>query len=67
MLGPLVKDRKTEGDRVFVLGSTYTVSQVGADVVVFAVTRPWHVNLDEIVLKPVAQARATVAARGVGL
>lgn len=38
-----------------------------AEVVVFAVTRPWHVNLDEIVMRPVAQARATVAARGVGL
>ena len=38
-----------------------------AEVVVFAVSRPWHVNLDEIVMKPVAQARATVAARGVGL
>lgn len=38
-----------------------------ADCVVFAVTRPWHVNIDEIVLKPVAQASATKVARGVGL
>jgi len=38
-----------------------------ADVIVFAVTRPWHVNLDEIVMKPVAQANAKLSARGVGL
>lgn len=38
-----------------------------ADVIVFAATRPWHVNLDEIVMKPVAQANAKLAARGVGL
>lgn len=30
-----------------------------ADVIVFAVTRPSHVNLDQIVLKPRAQASAT--------
>ncbi len=34
-----------------------------ADVVAFCVTRPAHVNLDTVVLKPVAQASATVAAR----
>jgi NADP-dependent 3-hydroxy acid dehydrogenase YdfG len=30
-----------------------------ADVIVFAVTRPSHVNLDQIVMKPRAQASAT--------
>ncbi|MCP2166027.1 SDR family NAD(P)-dependent oxidoreductase [Goodfellowiella coeruleoviolacea] len=35
-----------------------------ADVIAFAVTRPSHVNLDSIVLKPRAQASATRAHRG---
>ena len=34
-----------------------------ADCIAWAVTRPPHVNIDEIVVKPVAQARATVVAR----
>ena len=34
-----------------------------ADCVVFAVTRPPHVDVDEIVVRPVAQATATVVAR----
>jgi NADP-dependent 3-hydroxy acid dehydrogenase YdfG len=34
-----------------------------ADVIAFAVTRPSHVNLDQIVLKPRAQASATRAHR----
>jgi NADP-dependent 3-hydroxy acid dehydrogenase YdfG len=38
-----------------------------ADCIVWAATRPAHVNIDEIVIKPLAQASATVAARGVGL
>ena len=38
-----------------------------AETVVFAATRPPHVNIDEIMLKPVAQASATQVARGVGL
>ncbi|MGV8041179.1 MAG: SDR family NAD(P)-dependent oxidoreductase [Thermoanaerobaculaceae bacterium] len=38
-----------------------------ADCVVWAVTRPAHVNVDEIVVKPVAQATALMVARGRGL
>lgn len=34
-----------------------------AEAVVWAVTRPAHVNIDQIVLKPTAQARATVVHR----
>jgi NADP-dependent 3-hydroxy acid dehydrogenase YdfG len=34
-----------------------------AEVVTFAVTRPSHVNLDQIVMKPRAQASATRAFR----
>ena len=38
-----------------------------ADCVAWAVTRPRHVNIDEMVVRPVAQATATQVARGVGL
>lgn len=38
-----------------------------AECVAWAVTRPAHVNIDEIVVKPVAQASAAVVARGAGL
>ena len=34
-----------------------------ADCIQWAVTRPAHVNIDEIVVKPLAQASATVVAR----
>lgn len=38
-----------------------------ADCIVWAVTRPAHVNVDEIVVKPVAQATALMVARGRGV
>lgn len=38
-----------------------------ADCVAWAVTRPWHVNIDELVVRPVAQATARDVARGAGL
>jgi NADP-dependent 3-hydroxy acid dehydrogenase YdfG len=38
-----------------------------ADCIAWAVTRPKHVNIDEIVVRPVAQATARDVARGVGL
>src|SRR5215469_13698708 len=34
-----------------------------ADIIVFAVTRPPHVDIDEIVVRPTAQANATTVAR----
>jgi hypothetical protein len=38
-----------------------------ADCIAWAVTRPRHVNIDEMVVRPIAQATATQVARGVGL
>jgi len=38
-----------------------------ADCIAWAVTRPRHVNIDELVVRPTAQATATQVARGVGL
>ncbi len=38
-----------------------------AEAILWSVNRPWHVNIDEIVLKPVAQASAVKVARNVGL
>jgi NADP-dependent 3-hydroxy acid dehydrogenase YdfG len=34
-----------------------------ADAIVWAVTRPAHVNIDQIVIKPVAQATAMLVHR----
>lgn len=38
-----------------------------ADCIAWAITRPRHVNIDEMVVRPLAQARATIVARNVGL
>ena len=48
-------------------GITPLVAEDLADCIAWAVTRPWHVNIDEIVLRPVAQATSTVVARDAGL
>ena len=38
-----------------------------ADCIAWAVTRPRHVNIDEMVVRPIAQATATQVARDAGL
>lgn len=38
-----------------------------AETIVWCIQRPKHVNIDELVIKPIAQARASVTARNVGL
>jgi NADP-dependent 3-hydroxy acid dehydrogenase YdfG len=48
-------------------GVTPLVAADIADCIVWAATRPAHVNIDEIVVKPIAQASATVVARDKGL
>jgi NADP-dependent 3-hydroxy acid dehydrogenase YdfG len=48
-------------------GLTPLTAEDIAECIVWAATRPPHVNIDEIVVKPIAQARAGVVARNVGL
>ena len=48
-------------------GLTPLTPEDSAECIVWAATRPWHVNIDEIVVKPVAQASATLVARNRGL
>jgi NADP-dependent 3-hydroxy acid dehydrogenase YdfG len=48
-------------------GMTPLTADDVADCIAWAATRPWHVNIDEIVVRPIAQARAAVVARGQGL
>jgi NADP-dependent 3-hydroxy acid dehydrogenase YdfG len=48
-------------------GVTALTAEDIAECILWAATRPWHVNIDEIVVKPVAQASATMVARNVGL
>jgi NADP-dependent 3-hydroxy acid dehydrogenase YdfG len=44
-------------------GMTPLTSEDIADCIAWAATRPWHVNIDEIVVRPRAQAAATLVAR----
>lgn len=44
-------------------GLTPLTAEDIADCIAFAVTRPPHVNIDQLVVKPTAQATATLAAR----
>ena len=44
-------------------GLTPLTAEDVADIVAFCVTRPAHVDIDTVVVKPVAQASATVSAR----
>jgi hypothetical protein len=52
--------------RVYV-GVTALTAEDIAGAIVWAVTRPRHVNIDQIVVRPIAQATATQVARDVGL
>jgi NADP-dependent 3-hydroxy acid dehydrogenase YdfG len=44
-------------------GLTPLTGQDVAEIIAFCVTRPAHVDIDQVVVKPVAQASATVSAR----
>jgi NADP-dependent 3-hydroxy acid dehydrogenase YdfG len=48
-------------------GVTPLTAEDIAECIVWSASRPWHVNIDEMVIKPVAQARAAQVARNVGL
>ena len=48
-------------------GMTPLTAEDIADCVAWCVTRPKHVNIDEMVVRPLAQARATIVARDAGL
>lgn len=48
-------------------GITPLTAEDIADCIAWMVTRPPHVNVDEVVIKPVAQAHSTEIARGRGL
>ncbi len=48
-------------------GMTPLVAEDIAECVAWAVSRPWHVNIDEIVVRPVAQATVSTVARDKGL
>lgn len=48
-------------------GMTPLTAEDIADCVAWCVTRPKHVNIDEMIVRPLAQARATIVARNLGL
>jgi len=48
-------------------GMTPLTAEDIADCIAWSLTRPKHVNIDELVVRPLAQARATIVARNVGL
>jgi len=60
-------DGDAERARKVYEGMTPLTADDVADCVAWAITRPRHVNVDEIVVRPVAQATATQVARGAGL
>lgn len=57
---------KDRADNVY-RGLTPLTAQDIAECILWSAQRPAHVNIDEIVVKPLAQASATVAARDKGL
>jgi hypothetical protein len=63
----LVRFGDAERARKVYEGLTPLTGEDIADCVAWAVSRPWHVNVDEIVVRPVAQATATQIARNAGL
>jgi NADP-dependent 3-hydroxy acid dehydrogenase YdfG len=56
-------DGDSEKAKKVYVGMQPLVAEDIADAVVWAVTRPAHVNIDQIVIKPLAQARATMVYR----
>jgi NADP-dependent 3-hydroxy acid dehydrogenase YdfG len=56
-------DGDAERARSVYAGLTPLTAEDVADIVAFCVTRPPHVDIDHVVVKPVAQASATVAHR----
>jgi len=63
----MVRFRDEERAKKVYEGLTPLTADDIADCVAWAVTRPWHVNIDEIVVRPLAQAQAALVARGKGL
>ncbi len=57
---------KERADTVYEGMTPLTADDV-AECIVWAVTRPWHVNIDEMTVRPIAQATARDVSRGTGL
>ena len=60
------KGDRTTADAVYA-GLTPLTAEDIAEVITFCVTRPKHVDIDEVVIRPVAQANSFVVARNKGL